>query len=1662
MKAKSSCSRSVKAPRFLVALAVLALAVSTTARAGVIVYEGFNYAGQSDNAALSGTAFNGGTGLGGNWTGPGKYNTSGLTFSDLAVAGGCARFSGVSGANAYIAYRPLNVNKTGTIWGSCLFNSVSAVDGSTRLADLIVTKSASGTDYDGNTNFGVAPKRYAGLEGDIRLGGNTNPPSTLSNSGGTAVTQGATYLVLFKVDNVIASGGAASSQTITSWILSAAQYDNFKSGGLTDAELNAASQGSGAANVMQKTTLTATQKASFSVNDFLGLEAYNDIDYKIDEIRFSDASLAEVTPSGTPAADIYSFGPGATIGPVAANAAAISWTVPYGTNVTTLAPTYTLSAGATCNKASGSTQNFTSPVHYIVQASDFATSGKTTDYTVTVAVTPASSAKNILVFGPGATISGTNIAWFVPFGTDVTTLAPTYSVSTFTSADVSFPSGTARNFTTPKTYTITAQDTTTQTYTVTVTVVPNETTLIWNVAGNGAWDTSTANWKGQSSGLASLFYNGKNVIFDNAAGGTITLASGLLPASTTVSATAGTYAFSGSLGGTGSLTKSNGGTLYLDGTNTYTGGTLISAGVVSCALSNTSPLGGAGSVSVTVQSGATLAMNRNQITGSLTLNGGKVATGNGWGDDAWNGPVILAATSTVDVGPTDGSFNMNGVVSGPGGLIKLGTSNKAMPLNGANTFTGPVSVQAGVIQTTSFNRVSGGTATSGMGAPTTVAGGTIALGATNTPGTLTYTGAGETTDRVIKLAGTTGGATLSQLGTGSGLPTTRGASGLLKFTSDVSIPGTAGVDNRKTLTLTQADTSINGSVIGRGEISGSIGDSVLGSSGQLATSVTKAGTGTWTLSGVNTYSGATKVQAGILAFAKSNALGGSSLDISTGAKVQLDYIGTRQISALTYNAGAAQPNGTYGSTSSIATNKDDTRFSGLGTVTVGAITSPSTTTLARTSGTSPSNGGTALTFTATVAGSAPTGSVVFYDGLTALGTVTLNGSAQASLSTSTLTAAVHEMTAWYLGNGSNAPSASAILSQTVVETRPATTTNQALTSGSNPSSFGGSVTFTATVTGTAPTGMVTFYDGTVVLGSSALNGSAQASWSVSNLARGWHPITSRYAGDSNNAPSSVAAALFQTVNPSAGNGKVKVFILAGQSNMVGKGVVETGRDPNNLTQNGFAGGLGSLRNMLNREPNKYGYLADPAHPIAGGSPGWITRSDVWVTYWGESNAENRRGNLDADFGDYGGQGRIGPEYGFGLVAGSQLADQVLIIKYAFGGKSLAADFRPPSSGGTVGPYYTGMLARVNQVLTNLSSYFPAYTGGGYEIVGLGWHQGYNDRINAGYAAEYEVNMTNFIKDVRTALGVPSLPFSIGNTGMAVAATDTGALTVIAAQAAVANPALHPEFAGTVSTVETRPFDHGELQGGSSEGYHWYWNAESYFNIGDSMGKAMMALLPPLSSAKSILTFVFPGQPATTISGTNISVTVPYGTSVTALAPTYTLSALATASSASGATGNFSTPQTYTVTAQDLTTQTYTVTVTVGPSPFSTWASNPAQGLTVGVNNGPLDDPDRDGICNLLEFTLGGAPMVSSQSILPTLTFSGGNWLFEYNRSTLSAPPATTQVVEYGSDLAGWTPVTIPTTSAGSVTITPGNPSDHVSVIIPVVGTKVFVRIRVTQ
>ena len=146
----------------------------------------------------------------------------------------------------------------------------------------------------------------------------------------------------------------------------------------------------------------------------------------------------------------------------------------------------------------------------------------------------------------------------------------------------------------------------------------------------------------------------------------------------------------------------------------------------------------------------------------------------------------------------------------------------------------------------SLNSVAGGSPNSSLGAPTTIANGTINFGAATTTGTLIYTGAGETTDRVVNLAGTSGGGTIDQSGTG-----------LLKFTSALTATGVGS----KTLTL-------QGSTAGTGEINGAIVN------GAGTTAVTKTGTGKWTLSGASTYTGPTNVNGGELAV--SGSISGST------------------------------------------------------------------------------------------------------------------------------------------------------------------------------------------------------------------------------------------------------------------------------------------------------------------------------------------------------------------------------------------------------------------------------------------------------------------------------------------------------------------------------------------------------------------------------------------------------------------------------------------------------------------------------------------------------------------------------------------------------------------------------------------------------------------
>jgi fibronectin-binding autotransporter adhesin len=235
-----------------------------------------------------------------------------------------------------------------------------------------------------------------------------------------------------------------------------------------------------------------------------------------------------------------------------------------------------------------------------------------------------------------------------------------------------------------------------------------------------------------------------------------------------------------------------------------------------------------------------------------------------------NGTNLLKFTSNINIssvglevlGSTTGSGELSGVISGTDGsgggyMVKAGTGT--WTFSGNNTYNNGTYIYNGTLRVASLNFFTSGTwnggvagAASNLGTPNTAAHDFIQLGNGSTTGQLTYTGSGETTDRVINLNGSTGGGIIDQSGTG-----------LLKFTSALT-DTTAG---SKVLTL-------QGSTAGNGEFAGAIVN------GTGTTGLTKAGTNTWSLSGVNTYTGATTVNGGTLTVSTTGTLSGTTAPLA--------------------------------------------------------------------------------------------------------------------------------------------------------------------------------------------------------------------------------------------------------------------------------------------------------------------------------------------------------------------------------------------------------------------------------------------------------------------------------------------------------------------------------------------------------------------------------------------------------------------------------------------------------------------------------------------------------------------------------------------------------------------------------------------------------------
>jgi hypothetical protein len=194
---------------------------------------------------------------------------------------------------------------------------------------------------------------------------------------------------------------------------------------------------------------------------------------------------------------------------------------------------------------------------------------------------------------------------------------------------------------------------------------------------------------------------------------------------------------------------------------------------------------------------------------------------------------------------------------------------------------------------------------------------------------------------------------------------------------------------------------------------------------------------------------------------------------------------------------------------------------------VNEVVSRNATATTVTSTANPANVGQFLTLSAAVTGGNPTGPVQFMDGTTTLRKPVALAGGQASITLAFITAGMHSITVVYNGDGNNTASTSAALNQKVLAT-----TTTAVTSSLDPSVFGQSVTFTATVTGSSPTGTIQFLDGATSLGGPLALTSGAATLATSALTVGTHSITAVYSGDASNT-TSTSAILSEVISAAA-------------------------------------------------------------------------------------------------------------------------------------------------------------------------------------------------------------------------------------------------------------------------------------------------------------------------------------------------------------------------------------------------------------------------------------------------------------------------------------------------------------------------------------------------
>jgi len=305
---------------------------------------------------------------------------------------------------------------------------------------------------------------------------------------------------------------------------------------------------------------------------------------------------------------------------------------------------------------------------------------------------------------------------------------------------------------------------------------------------------------------------------------------------------------------------------------------------------------------------------------------------------------------------------------------------------------------------------------------------------------------------------------------------------------------------------------------------------------------------------------------------------------------------------------------------------------------------------------------------------------------------------------------------------------------------------------------------------------------------------------------------------------------------------VQVFVLMGQSNMLGFGKVSGDEE-------------GSLEFAVG-EKDLYPYLVDD-------EGAWTVRADVRnvrVMGSGTGGVRQFRNELLTIEG-----GKIGPEVGIGHHLGHAIDAPVMLLKSCIGNRSLGWDLLPPGSeryefegmvhagyrdspdrwekgtepepiGWYAGMQYDGDVARAKAILEDLDEHYPGATG--YEVAGFFWWQGDKDRYSDAHASRYEQNLVRLIEQLREDFDAPEAKFVLATLGQTEEGAEGNEGKIFDAMLAVdGGSGEHPSFEGNVRTVVSHPLS----EGGASNG-HYDGNAETYMNVGEAMGRAMVELL----------------------------------------------------------------------------------------------------------------------------------------------------------------------------------------------------------------------------